>query len=143
MERIPKPADRGVVERQIRIEADRATVFRYWTEADLVTKWMGRNATIEPRAAGTFRVDYNGTDIASGAFLEVSPPERLILTWGWEAAGDSVPPGASRVEVRFVPDGDATIVTVRHLALRDDSVESHADGWEHFLTRLREAVTRG
>ena len=143
MERTANPADTGVVEREIRIEADRATVFRYWTEADLVTKWMGRSATIDPRAGGTFRVDYNGIDIASGAFLEVSPPERLVLTWGWEAPGDSVPPGASRVEVRFIAAGDATIVEVRHLALPDDSVESHADGWAQFLLRLREAVSPG
>src|SRR4029078_637948 len=37
------------------------------------------------------------------------PPRRIVLTWGWDAPGDATPPGASRVEVDFVPDGDGTI----------------------------------
>jgi len=133
-------ADRLVVERSVRIDADRATVFRYWTDPELITKWMGRSATLEPRAGGTFRVDYNGNDVASGTFLEVATPDRLVLTWGWEASGDSVPAGSSRVEVDFVDDGGSTMVTVRHLELPADSVASHAEGWDHFLPRLRDAV---
>jgi uncharacterized protein YndB with AHSA1/START domain len=62
---------------------------------------MRREATVVAQSAGTFRVDYNGTDIVSGSCLEVDPPHRLVLTWGWEAPDDSVPLGASRVGVSF------------------------------------------
>ena len=140
MDSIPERAEAAVVERSVRIHADPATVFRYWTEPDLVVRWMGRTATLDTRPGGTFRVDYNGTDIASGSFVEVDPPRRLVLTWGWEAPGDSVPPGSSRVEVDFTPDGGATVVTVRHLDLPDDSIASHEAGWDHFLPSLETAV---
>lgn len=133
-------AEPAVIERSIRIDADAATVFRHWTEPELLVSWMGRSATVEPWAGGLFRVDYNGADIASGTFLEVEPSKRLVLTWGWEADGDSVPPGASRVEVRFVPDGDATVVTVRHLDLPEDAIEGHAVGWDQFLPQLAGAI---
>jgi uncharacterized protein YndB with AHSA1/START domain len=133
-------ADSPGIERTIHIEADPATVFRYWTEHDLLVRWMGRTATIEPRPGGAFRLDYNGTDIVSGTILEVTPAERLVLTWGWEAAGDNVPPGSSRVEVVFVPDGNGTTVTVRHLDLPSDSIEGHATGWDHFLPQLATAL---
>jgi uncharacterized protein YndB with AHSA1/START domain len=136
MDRITERADPDVVARTIRIAADAATVFRYWTDPDLMVQWMGREATLVAEPGGTFRVDYNGTDIASGTFLEVDLPHRLVFTWGWEAPGDTVPPGASRVEVSFLEDGDATVVTVRHLGLPRDAIEGHATGWDQFLPQL-------
>ena len=141
MDPTTRPADRPVIERSVRIEADPATVYRYWIDPELLVRWMGRSAVVEPRLGGMFRVDYNGTDVARGTFLEVVPPERLVLTWGWEAEGDSVPPEASRVEVTFVPDGDATVVTVRHLELPEGALEGHAIGWDQFLPQLAGAVS--
>ncbi len=141
MDSTTERAEPAVIERSVRVEADPETVFRYWTEAERLVRWMGRTATVEARPGGTFRVDYNGTDIATGAFLEVEPPRRLVFTWGWEAPGDSVAPGSSRVEVDFVPDGQATVVTVRHLDLPTEALAGHAVGWDQFLPSLAGAVT--
>ena len=126
----------GVIEREVRIAARPETVFAFWTEPEKMARWMGRDIRLEPRPGGVFRIDYNGSDIASGTFVEVSPPSRIVLTWGWEAAGDPTPPGCSTVEVDFVPDGDGTIVRLRHSGLVDDAVEGHAVGWDQFLPSL-------
>ena len=133
--------DSQVLERQIRIGAAPETVFDLWIDPDQIVRWMGRSATLEPRPGGIFRIDYNGSDVVRGEFVEVDRPSRLVLTWGWEAGGDTVPPGASTVEVTFSPDGDGTILTVRHLGLPTDSIEGHGEGWDYFLPRLVEAAS--
>jgi len=143
VEPITEPVDATVIERRIRIESDHDTVFKYWVEPARLIRWMGRSATLEAHVGGLFRVDYNGTDIVRGEFVEVDRPHRLVISWGWEAPGDSVPPGASRVEVTFVEESGGTVVTVRHLNLPDDSRASHAEGWDHFLPNLPGAVAAG
>jgi uncharacterized protein YndB with AHSA1/START domain len=130
----------GVIDREIRVEARPETVFAFWTDPARMARWMGREIRLDPRPGGEFRIDYNGSDIARGEYLEVDPPSRLVLTWGWEAPGDPTPPGASRVEVDFVPDGAGTIVRLRHSGLPGEAVEGHAQGWDQFLPGLAEAA---
>lgn len=50
-----------------------------------------------------------GEEHALGEVLVWEPPERLAYTW-WPGAVD----GPTRVEVRFAPDGDHTLVEVTH-----------------------------
>lgn len=126
----------GVIEREVRIQARPETVFAFWTDPAKMARWMGRDIRLDARPGGELRIDYNGSDIASGRFVEVDPPSRIVLTWGWEAAGDPTPPGASTVEVDFVPDGAATIVRLRHSGLPPEAVDGHAIGWDQFLPQL-------
>jgi uncharacterized protein YndB with AHSA1/START domain len=133
-------AAEGVIDREIRVDARPETVFSFWTDPAKMARWMGRDVRLDPRPGGEMRIDYNGTDIASGSFLEVDPPNRIVLTWGWEAAGDATPPGASTVEVEFVADGAGTIVRLRHRGLEAEAVGGHAEGWDHFLGQLSVAA---
>jgi uncharacterized protein YndB with AHSA1/START domain len=133
----------GVIERDVRIAAKPDTVFDFWVDPARIVEWMGRTATIEAHVGGAFRIDYNGTDIASGTILEIDRPRRLVLSWGWEAPGDPTPPGESRVEVIFEPDGDGTRLRLRHSGLPDEAVQGHSEGWDQFLPGLAEVVARG
>lgn len=126
----------GLIEREIRIAARPETVFAFWTDPLRMARWMGRNIRLDPRPGGELRIDYNGSDIVSGTFVEVDPPNRLVLTWGWEAAGDPTPPGGSTVEVTLEPDGDGTILRLRHSGLVPEAVDGHAVGWDQFLPGL-------
>ena len=128
------------IQREIRIAARPETVFEFWIDPAKMARWMGRDIRLDPRPGGAFRVDYNDSDIASGAVVEVVRPRRLVVTWGWEAAGDPTPPGASTVEVTFAADGDGTILRLRHSGLAAEAVEGHAVGWDQFLPGLVEAV---
>jgi len=131
------------VEVSIRIEARPETVFRYFVEPERMCAWMGISAEVDPRPGGRYRVDVNGTGFAVGEFVEIVPDERVVWTWGWEG-NTGLPPGSSTVEITLVPDGDATVVRLRHSGLPDaDAEKKHRHGWEHYSDRLSAAAAGG
>src|SRR4051794_39149003 len=93
----------GVVEREIRIDARPETVFGFFTDPELLLRWKGLEATLEPRPGGTYRVVVNARSIVRGEFVEVTPHTRVVFTWGFEGS-EGLPPGASTVEVMLRPD---------------------------------------
>ena len=132
-----------MIEREIRVAARPETVFAFWTDPAKMARWMGRDIRLDARPGGTLRIDYNGSDIASGDVRRARPadPDRARRGAG-RPPGDATPPGASTVEVDFVPDGDGTIVRLRHSGLVEEAVSGHAEGWDQFLPSLVAAVAR-
>ena len=128
--------DSDVVEREIRIAARPDSVFSFFTDPAKMMRWKGLSAQLDPRPGGIYRVDVTGRNIARGQYVEVVPYRRVVFTWGWEEEGSPVPPGSSTVEVTLIPDGDGTIVRLRHSGLPVQERGSHAHGWEHYLGRL-------
>jgi len=132
----------STLEHEIRIEASAETVFGFFTDPARMVRWMGNQATLDPRPGGVFQVDFVrevGQGAARGEFVEVAPFERLVFTWGIDAFG--VTRGSTRVEVSFVPDGEATIVRLVHKDLPEAALKFHDAGWAHYLERLAVAST--
>jgi uncharacterized protein YndB with AHSA1/START domain len=128
--------------KEIRIDASPETVFPYFTDPARMTRWKGREAVLDPRPGGVYRVEINDQIVAAGEYVEVSPPTRVVFTWGWDGGAHPVPPGSTTVEVELVPDGDGTLVRLTHHGLPDDEQrEQHADGWSHYLGRLALAAS--
>ncbi|MCH7740727.1 MAG: SRPBCC domain-containing protein [Chloroflexi bacterium] len=126
-----------VITKEIRIEAPRETVFPFLTEPELMIRWAGTEADLDPTPGGVFRVKMTAEATAIGEYVEVTPHSRVVFTWGWDGApADGVPPGSSRVEVDLEADGDATILTLTHTGLPEAAVGEHSGGWDYFLGRL-------
>ena len=123
-----------VYEKQLRISARPETVFSFFTEPAKVVQWMGVDAALDARPGGSFRVNVTGRQTAIGEYLEVTPYERIVFTWGWDDG--PIAPGSTRVEIDLIPDGDATILRLRHFGLDAEGRASHKEGWEHYLERL-------
>jgi uncharacterized protein YndB with AHSA1/START domain len=130
-----------VVERLVK--AQPATVFSFFTDPARWLVWQGVDATIDPRPGGVFRINVRGDGYASGHFVELDPPWRLVLTWGWEMADNPVPPGASTVTVELTPDPAGTLVRLTHRGLPPEAFAPHRMGWEHYVERLDTAATGG
>jgi len=128
------------LEHEVRIAARPETVFAFFTDPARMILWKGIEATLDPRPGGIYRVSINGRDVARGEYLEVVPNSRVVFTWGWEGAESPLPPGSSTVEVSLVPDGDGTLVRLRHTGLPAEIRDVHAAGWEHYLERLTGAA---
>jgi uncharacterized protein YndB with AHSA1/START domain len=129
-------AGSDVLERQIRIAARPETVFGFFVDPLKMQQWKGIRATLDPRPGGIYRVEISGRDVVCGKYLEIVPNKRLVFTWGWEGDDSLLPPGASTVEITFIPEGGGTLVKLRHLGLPPELVEAHTEGWDHFLPRL-------
>jgi uncharacterized protein YndB with AHSA1/START domain len=125
----------------VRIDASPTEVFPYLTDAKLLTRWMGDHAELDPTPGGDYSVDVTGVPIR-GTFLEISPPHRVVFTWG-VAGNDAFPAGSTTVEITLVADGAATVVELVHGDLPPDELPKHATGWSHYLERLVIAASGG
>jgi uncharacterized protein YndB with AHSA1/START domain len=139
---------RDVVEREVRIAARPETVFAFFIDPEKMILWKGRRAELDARPGGVYRVEISDQAIAKGEYIEIDAPRRVVFTWGWEGQEQSegahaVAPGSSRVEISLEPDGDGTLVRLRHLDLPEESREIHGQGWDLYLGRLAIAAAGG
>ena len=163
------PVETSVVEHELRVAARPETVFAYFTDPVKMVQWMGVDATLDPRPGGVCRIAFspspasvevtstalgggqetaelierNPAGVMLGEFVEVDPPRRIALTWGWEQELLATPPQSTSVEVSFIPDGEHTIVRLAHRRLPAASAAFHQAGWQHYLPRLAIAAADG
>ena len=127
------------VRAQIRVDAPPERVWEFFTRPEAIVRWMGEHAVLAPWPGGEFTVNVKGTPVR-GQYLELDPPHRLVVSWGYAGSQD-LPPGASTLEVRLIRDGSGTQVQLEHRDLPDPEVPGHAEGWAHYLARLAVAGT--
>ena len=134
------------VERELAIAASPETVWEFLVDPEKAVRWMGQAASLDPQPGGEYRVGVIPGHTASGEFVEVDPPNRVVFTWGWEPGpdgGSSVAPGSSTVEIELTADGDGTVLRLVHRLETAAAAESHGHGWDHYLPRLATAATGG
>jgi glutathione S-transferase len=121
-----------VLELSRRFDAPPERVFDAWLGSRW-GEWLGpagvrcANATGEARVGGAYKItmilpDGGGAEV-SGVYLELARPRTLAFTWLGCGGGESV------VRVDFRPDGDGTLMTLRHTSLTADSRDGAAAGW--------------
>jgi uncharacterized protein YndB with AHSA1/START domain len=138
--------DAEPVVKEIYIEAEPATVFEFFVDADKLCRWLALEATLDPRPGGVCIQVHDGADRGGGrcemegTFVAVEPPIHVAFTWGFADPAVHVKPGGSVVEVTLEPVGSGTKVVVVHRGLPPDEVVNHDRGWTMMLARLAEAV---
>jgi uncharacterized protein YndB with AHSA1/START domain len=126
-----------------RLPASPERCFRAWTEPEALKHWFGPpnvdviKAETDPRVGGRFRIVMRSPageehDV-SGVFREVVANRKLVFTWAWR----STPERQSLVTVEFMPDGNATALTLIHEQFADqDARDRHRNGWTGSLDKL-------
>jgi uncharacterized protein YndB with AHSA1/START domain len=137
-----------VYERELRIDAAPETVWEFLVDPEKVARWKGRRVTaLDASPGGAYRIEILPGHVASGEFVEVERPHRLVYTWGWEPGEDGpnpVSPGSSTVEIELVAEDGGTRLRFTHRDLPSpEAAESHAVGWNHYLERLVVAAGGG
>jgi uncharacterized protein YndB with AHSA1/START domain len=127
-----------------RIAARPTIVFDTISTPQGITAWWGPDAgpvlhaEMDLRVGGGFRVRFRTLDgiehECSGRVIEVTPPERLRLTWHWR---DGEAEGESRVEFELRSIAGGTELTLTHELLpSEEAAQSHTQGWSGALAKL-------
>jgi uncharacterized protein YndB with AHSA1/START domain len=131
------------VVREVRIDASPETVFGFFTEPEKLTRWLCDEATVDPRPGGVNHQTHpgggrhdNGPYYMRGEFVEVTPPSRVVFTFGFENPELETPPGSTTVEVTLEPDGDGTWLRLVHRGVRASERADTDAGWTGLLDRL-------
>lgn len=131
-----------VHERQI--DASPETVFAFFTDPEKLTRWLAVEATVDPRPGGVYWQTHLGRDgeryLMRGEVVEVSTPNRIVFTWGFENDNREVRPGSSTIEVTLEPRDGGTWLRLVHRDLPESERGDHDGGWAIMLDRLAAAV---
>ncbi|HEV8415931.1 MAG TPA: SRPBCC domain-containing protein [Bryobacteraceae bacterium] len=131
---LPYAMDRTVV-----IHAAPETVFRFFTDSARWAKWWGAGSTIDPQLGGKVYIRYPGAVEVQGEVLAVSPPERIVFSYGY-ATGKPIPAGASRVTIRLEPVPDGTRLHLLHEFAETAPRDEHIQGWRFQLSLFSNVV---
>lgn len=118
---------------------------RWWGKPDVYTTEAWR-ADLRPGGAWSLITRLpDGTGLpASGEFLELVRPTRVVQTRRYDWDHPTLGRRATRVTTLLDPIDGGTRVTVRHegFAVRQPAFE-HAGGWERLLDWLRDYLVQG
>lgn len=125
-----------------RIAASAERLFDAWLDPKSLAAWMRRDgsapseAVADRRVGGAFAITMNdpgGSFVHAGTYTVIDRPHTLEFTWRSIATHQV----DSLVRVTFTPEGDATVVEVRHERLPDaEAVRLHTEGWTEIIDRF-------
>lgn len=141
MAEVCKSDDRLSVKQVVAAEIER--VFEYFTQPELLAKWHTPVNTdpaqveLDLKVGGQYRISMNDPDcdlhVATGVFLEIDKPNKLVYTWAWE--GGDMP--ETQVTVLFRSLGEQTEVELIHEGFPEaDATSHHGEGWAALLENL-------
>ncbi len=131
------------------IAAPRERVFRAWTDPIELAKWWGPKGMTVPlceldaRPGGAIHTVMRSADgenyTMKGVYREITPPERIVLTWCWEE-GDMA--GVETlVTVEFHDRGESTELVLTHEGFPSEAqCEGHTQGWSSSFECLDEII---
>jgi uncharacterized protein YndB with AHSA1/START domain len=123
---------------EIRIQASPEIVFALLTDPKHMRTWVAEVVEADSRPGGVFRISGPVGVSIEGTYLEVVANTKVVFTWG---GVEGLKPGQSTVEFLLEPDGEGTLVRLRHYGLPGPTVESHYHGWIYSgLPKLKDAA---
>jgi glutathione S-transferase len=144
-----RPADRTLVIERV-FKASPEKVFKAWTDPAILVKWWGPEGFDTPeckmdvRAGGKYRTTMVSPDgkgrTVSGVYREISPPKRLVMTWGWEEDGQRG--HETVIEVTFEPASSGTKMRlVQSVFENENSRDMHGQGWTSSFNDLERVLS--
>jgi uncharacterized protein YndB with AHSA1/START domain len=127
------------VVRSVLIEADRETVFGFFTDSARWATWWGAGSTIDPRPGGALRIRHSNGFESVGEVLELAAPERFIFTFSLQSERP-IPADESRVTIHLEEQAAGTLVRVTHEVDDKVAAEQLVQGWRFHLSLFANAV---
>ena len=127
------------VDRDILIEADRETVFGFFTDSTRWATWWGAGSAVDPRPGGALRIQHSNGFVSDGQVLEVAAPERFVFTFSLQAERP-VPADESRVTIRLEQQDDGTMLRLKHEVADPVVRDLLVQGWRFHFSLFANAV---
>jgi len=129
--------------------ATRERVFEAWTQAEALSHWFAPSAafevrvpTLDLRPGGEYLIEMRRPDgtlsTATGRYLEITPPSRLVFTWNWQEQPEW---GESTVTIALEAHGLETRLTLVHERLATAELrDQHEQGCVGCLAQLASSL---
>jgi len=127
------------VDRDILIEADRETVFGFFTDSARWATWWGAGSTVDPRPGGALRIQHSNGFVSEGEVLEIVAPNRFVFTFSLQS-GRVIPPEESRVTIRLERQDEGTLLRLTHEVADYVVAEQLVQGWRFHFSLFANAV---
>jgi len=130
------------------LNASRERVFAAWTDPALMAQWFAPSeayiitAKTDLHVGGSFAVEMKDAKVGSlhtaiGQYLEIVPPERIVMSWDWKEPDPLDPAPGSTVTVELRDRDGKTELTLTHAMIQDETSRfSHTQGWTGATNRL-------
>ncbi len=124
--------------------APASAVWEVWAKREHMIRWWGpkdfdtTHLELDFRVGGAYRAciyndDYGGENWMSGHFVDLVPNERIVMTFKWEKADDSVDTMITITDAEH--DGRTTQTFHQTPFLNEASRDSHIGGWTSFIEK--------
>ena len=131
-------------------DAPREEVFKAWTDDNLLMQWFCSKgfrvvfADIDLRPGGAWRTGMESPEgkvfIEAGEYKEITPPERLVMTWAWEdAQGEECAiDHETLVTVTFSvhEDNKTKMQFKQEVFFTEKTRDGHSQGWSEAFDNL-------
>ena len=128
------------ISKSIWIDAPPEIVFEYFTNAEKMTQWCGRNAELDPVPKGTYRLDMGEWGVVQGQYVRIDAPTFVSIELHGPA-GSNMPP--SMLEVSITAEAGGSRVDVRQTGLEGPMLSIAGRVLDHHLARLSVVANGG
>jgi len=146
----------GTIEREIHIDASPEVVFEVISTPHHLKEWWPDDAAFEPVPGGVGEIVFGdrsepGANIVPLTVIDVDPPHRFSFRWIHGADEVAAAGNSLLVTFELAPAGSGTALRMTEVGFREmgweaaileQNYQDHAHGWDHFMPRLSEYVTR-
>ncbi|MEP7113360.1 MAG: SRPBCC domain-containing protein [Ilumatobacteraceae bacterium] len=141
--------DVETIERQLYIEADRATVYEVVSRPEHVRRWWPDDALYNPVPGSTGAIVFGDRDaggvVESFTVVDAEPPRMFSFRWKHPVGESATAHNSLLVTLTLAPSGSGTMLTLTETgflelcpdrAAAQDLHDRHETGWDLFLPRL-------
>jgi uncharacterized protein YndB with AHSA1/START domain len=148
--------EHGSIEREIHVEASPDIVFEVITSPKHLRGWWPDEATLDPTAGATGELVFSNdgdprAHVAAITVVDAMPGRRFSFRWVYPEGEVATESNALLVTFELTPSGDGTLLRMTEtgfrekgweIAVLEEAYHDHVSGWDFFIPRLGEYVTR-
>jgi uncharacterized protein YndB with AHSA1/START domain len=144
------------IERELHVDASPDVVYEVISSPVHIREWWGAEAELEPEAGESGQLVWAQTPTADAmtvpiTVVDADPPRRFSFRWVHPSGAVATPANSLLVTFDLVPSSTGTVVRLSETGFREmgwevavleENYKEHSTGWDIFVPRLGEYVTR-